>query len=97
VTEDKTSEFSREERDLLDKLIGQAHIELNADRKRRGEFQSIMGALSGNCNGISLKKLNLPGLVWNILVLPIEEVPLHINDESPYARGTAIWRLKLGR
>lgn len=30
-------------------------------------------------------------------VIPLEEVPLHINDKNPYVSQTAKWRLKIRR
>jgi len=41
---------------------------------------------------------NVPdGTIRNFLALPLDQVPLHINDSDPYLPILARWRLKIAR
>jgi hypothetical protein len=95
---DKTPDYTKKERDYLWDCIVREHKNTMEFNKKIGKPTGILGRLAGSYEkGNSLDKRYIRSDMWIVLNLPIEDLPLHINDENVYSRGIAIWRLSLGR
>jgi len=95
---DKTNDYTEEERAALWQCVVNAHAEYWHRIKALDELAGYLGWTSEfGPYYVVLKSDMFQQDVWRTLNEPFEDMPLHINDESIYAKATAIWRLSIGR
>jgi hypothetical protein len=58
--------------------------------------RDIVMSIHGNDPDKLLKYLYYQDLI-EPFQMPLENIPLHINDDQAYIRIVALWRLKIGR
>ena len=80
-----SSRFSEEEMESLQSIYDKELAIYNSKCKPIGQrFSTLMGVAGNIDDDVTVK-------------LPIEHAPLYINDDDPFTKAVAIWRLKIGR
>jgi hypothetical protein len=96
VYADKTSEYTQEERDMLWSYIESAYQESSKVKRARGELIGVLGHIT-DYYGHDLYEQYFTEKQWKVLCMPLEEIPIYINDKDNYVAGIARWSLFLGR
>jgi hypothetical protein len=98
-----TEPFTHEERKQLETFV---FTECDEVWRKAHEEKWRVGAMGtwGYTGGvmqfnpaITFTPENLTQNGFNVCALPLEEIPLHINDDDPYVRAVVKWRLSIGK